>query len=239
MRRLIADLDSDDELVLWYTVTALTTQRSAEAVEPLVATRARLLRENGPASYMAYEFREAAVCSMTPAPLPLALRLIAEPEPEPDEEKGEDPLGYYLADFLRPFDGPDVRAALERYDADVEREQHAELSRRAEGDPVPEGWDALVRWLIDRVARNPYQGDFIVERHRLTRTGAADRASGAPVRAERKTGHLVQGQRHLGVVTGFGGGLPVVLGHAHHPAVGAHCRDGPAQSRSGRSHGVH
>ncbi|WP_457034332.1 hypothetical protein, partial [Kitasatospora sp. P5_F3] len=67
------------------------------------------------------------------------------------------------------------RGALERYDAEVEQEQRAELSRRAKGDPVPEGRDALVRWLIDRVARNPYQGDFI------TALGTYGDASALPV----------------------------------------------------------
>ncbi|QKW19047.1 hypothetical protein HUT16_08175 [Kitasatospora sp. NA04385] len=170
VRRLIAGLETDDELLLRCLITVLTALRPAEAVEPLLAARARLLRERGPLGYAFDELGAAAVGAMTPAHLPLALRLFAGAEPgtEPgaeavpedvEEELGaEDHLRRYLADFLRGFDDPAARAAVGRYDAETERATRARLSARAgTSGPVPKGCCAAFRLPIgnEPVTRTP------------------------------------------------------------------------------------
>lgn len=98
-----------------------------------------------------------------------------ETEQEPEEEDDEDRLRDHLAGFLRAFDDPAARAATARYDAEEEQREYRAVLDRLGADPAPAGRDELVRLLIDRVARNPYQGDLIVA------LGAYGDASALPV----------------------------------------------------------
>ncbi|WP_157031963.1 HEAT repeat domain-containing protein [Kitasatospora cheerisanensis] len=167
VRRLLDDLASEDVAVFWYAFTALTTLRVTEAIEPLLAARDRLRRQEGLLEELAEEAEWAAVSLMTPAHLPLALQVFTGP--------GVELLSGWVADYLRPFDHPAARAALERHDAAVERADRRTLGAYAADIPIPDGRDGFVRWLIDRVARNPYQGDFI------TALGTYGDASALPV----------------------------------------------------------
>ncbi|MGW4649819.1 HEAT repeat domain-containing protein [Kitasatospora sp. NPDC004289] len=164
VRRLIADLDSEDPLVLAYAATALGVLRAPEAVGPLLDAWARLVGPGGKHTGPVSALRMAAVRSLRPEHLPLVARVLSEPTPEARSEEDRawetEALWGHLADFLRAQDDPAARAALDRYEAGVERKTRARLGRLADEQP-PAGRGPFVRWLIDRVAEKPLQGEYI------------------------------------------------------------------------------